>query len=260
VGEKREYLHRILEREAARRNDPAELSPERPDPLLVASRYREERIALICALFGYGNAKQIVRFLESLDFSLLEADEERIRRELRSYRYRFQDPEDVAALFIALRRLGREESLERIVRRGYERRGEIRDGLWELIDALRGKVDRRSRGIRFLIGEVPSDPDRCGPFKRYMMFLRWMVRRDALDLGLWSGIDPADLIIPLDTHTHRVGLRLGLLSRKSYDMKAALELTKTLRRFDPADPVRYDFALYRLGQEGRAAELTVPHR
>jgi uncharacterized protein (TIGR02757 family) len=93
-----------------------------------------------------------------------------------------------------------------------------------------------------------------------MMFFRWMVRRDALDMGLWSGIDPADLIVPLDTHTHRVGLRLGLLTRRSYDMKAALELTETLRRFDPADPVRYDFALYRLGQEGRVSELTRPHR
>jgi uncharacterized protein (TIGR02757 family) len=250
----------LLDGEAARRNDPGELSPDRPDPLLVASRYREERIALICALFAYGNAKRIVRFLESLDFDLLDADEVRIRRELQEHRYRFQNPEDVAALFIALRRIGREESLERIVRRGYGRRGEIRDGLWELITALRNASGRKSRGFRFLVGEVPPDPERCGPYKRYMMFFRWMVRRDALDLGLWSGIDTADLIVPLDTHTHRVGLRLGLLTRTSYDMKAALELTATLRRFDPADPVRYDFALYRLGQEGRIVEFTSLHR
>jgi uncharacterized protein (TIGR02757 family) len=253
-------LKSLLDTEAAYRNDPKELSIDRPDPLWVASRYREERIALICALFGYGSAKQIVRFLESLDFSLLEEDEKRIRRELQEHRYRFQSPEDVAALFIALRRIGEEESLERIVRRGYGRRGEIRDGLWELIAALHHAYPRESRGYRFLVGEVPPDPDRCGPFKRYMMFFRWMVRRDALDMGLWSGIDPADLIVPLDTHTHRVGLRLGLLTRRSYNMKAALELTETLRRFDPADPVRYDFALYRLGQEGRVAELIRPHR
>jgi uncharacterized protein (TIGR02757 family) len=88
-----------------------------------------------------------------------------------------------------------------------------------------------------------------------MMYFRWMVRRDALDLGLWKGIDPADLIIPLDTHTHRVALKLGLLERKSYDMKAALKLTRQLQRFDPDDPVKYDFALYRLGQEGRAGTL-----
>jgi len=246
----------LLDREARWRNRPGELDYERPDPLLVASRYRDERIALVCALFGYGSAAQIVRFLDGLDFSLLDSDEERIRRELAGVKYRFQTPEDVTALFIALRRLGEESSIEEIVREGYRRRGEIRDGLWELIGRLERLTPHESRGYRFLIGAVPEDPERCAPFKRYMMYFRWMVRRDALDLGLWSGIDPADLIIPLDTHTHRVGLSLGLMSRKSYDMRSALELTGSLRRFDPADPVRYDFALYRLGQEGTLSAPT----
>jgi len=245
-------IKRLLDREAARRDRAGELSYERPDPLLVASRYRDERIALICALFGYGSAAQIVRFLDRLDFALLEASEERIRRETVGLKYRFQSSEDIAALLIALRRAGQERSLESIVREAYGRSGSIRDGLWALISALRSLYPYESRGYDFLLGRVPDHPDRCGPFKRYMMYFRWMVRRDALDLGLWSGIDPADLIIPLDTHTHRVGLRLGLLARKSYDMRAALELTTTLRRFDPADPVRYDFALYRIGQEGIA--------
>jgi uncharacterized protein (TIGR02757 family) len=246
-----ERLKNLLEQEAAARNRAGELCRARPDPLLVASRYRNERIALVCALFGYGNAGLIVRFLESLDFSLLETTEERIERELAGHYYRFQNAQDIAALFIALRRLGQQSSIEEIVRRGYERQGEIRDGLWELIGELERLSERKSRGYRFLIGQVPQDAERCAPFKRYMMYFRWMVRRDALDLGLWSGIDPADLIIPLDTHTHAVSLRLGLLKRKSYDMKAALELTETLRGFDPADPVKYDFALYRIGQEGR---------
>ena len=239
-----------LEYEAARRNDPEELSYGRPDPLLVASRHQDERIALVCALFGYGSAKQIVRFLDGFDFTLLNDNEERIRRELRGMKYRFQTPEDVTALFIALRRLGEEGSIEETVMKGYSRRGEIRDGLWELIDRLESLYPRRNRGYRFLIGSVPENPDRCAPFKRYMMYFRWMVRCDALDMGLWRGIDPADLIIPLDTHTHRVALSLGLLTRRSYDMRSALELTERLRAFDPADPVKYDFALYRLGQEG----------
>ncbi len=242
-------LKALLDREAARRNDAAELSYERPDPLLVAARHRDERIALICALFGYGSARQIVAFLDRLDFCLLDAPEERIMRDLQGLKYRFQTSEDVAALFVALRRLGRERSLGEIVRKGYEARGEIRDGLWALIDTLREAYPYKSRGYDFLVGRVPEDPDRCAPFKRYMMYYRWMVRRDALDLGLWEGIDPADLIVPLDTHTHAVSLRLGLLERKSYDMRAALELTETLRRFDTTDPVKYDFALYRIGQE-----------
>lgn len=88
-----------------------------------------------------------------------------------------------------------------------------------------------------------------GAYKRYNMFLRWMVREDNLDMGLWSKIDKKDLIIPLDTHTFKVSQKLGLLDRKTYDLKAAVMLTEKLKEFDSSDPVKYDFALYRLGQE-----------
>ena len=81
------------------------------------------------------------------------------------------------------------------------------------------------------------------------MFLRWMVRKDNIDMGLWKQVNQADLIMPLDTHTFNVGHRLGLLSRKSCDLEAAIELTGKLREFDKEDPLKYDFALYRLGQE-----------
>ena len=81
------------------------------------------------------------------------------------------------------------------------------------------------------------------------MYLRWMVRKDELDLGLWKGVDTKDLILPLDTHTFKVSQKLGLLKRKTYDLKSALEITESLRAFDKKDPIKYDFALYRLGQE-----------
>jgi len=82
------------------------------------------------------------------------------------------------------------------------------------------------------------------------MYLRWMVRSDSIDLGLWSGVDKGDLLMPLDTHTFKVSLKLGLLKRKTYDLKAVIELTESLKRFDSTDPIKYDFALYRIGQEG----------
>lgn len=83
------------------------------------------------------------------------------------------------------------------------------------------------------------------------MFLRWMVREDNVDLGLWREyICPSELLLPLDTHTFGVCRALGLLNRKSYDFKAALEVSKNLARFDKDDPIKYDFALYRLGQKG----------
>lgn len=80
------------------------------------------------------------------------------------------------------------------------------------------------------------------------MYLRWMVRNDELDLGLFKNIDKKDLLIPLDTHTHKVSLKLKLLKRKIYDFKSVLELTRSLKKFDPQDPIKYDFALYRIGQ------------
>lgn len=80
------------------------------------------------------------------------------------------------------------------------------------------------------------------------MYLRWMVRKDRLDLGLFKKIDKKDLLIPLDTHTHKVALAFCLMQRKTYDFKAVLELTQKLKEFDNLDPIKYDFALYRLGQ------------
>jgi uncharacterized protein (TIGR02757 family) len=81
------------------------------------------------------------------------------------------------------------------------------------------------------------------------MFLRWMVRNDnrGVDFGMWKSIDPASLYIPLDLHSGNTARRLGLLKRKMNDWKAVEELTEVLRNFDPADPVKYDFALFGLG-------------
>ena len=80
------------------------------------------------------------------------------------------------------------------------------------------------------------------------MMLRWVVRPDdGIDLGLWNGISPAQLIIPVDTHISRISRYLGLTGRKAADWRMAQEITSALRRFDPADPVKYDFSLAHLG-------------
>ncbi len=237
-----------------KRNDPGELSPQRPDPLLVARRYVDPSVALICALFGYGNATAIVHFLESLDFSLLDADEATIRKSLQNRYYRFQNSEDIIALFIALRRLRQERDLETYFMKGYARNENVLEGISALIEAMVQIYPYQSRGYRFLLG-TPWREGVASPYKRWNMYLRWMVRRDALDMGLWHSVPRSKLLIPLDTHTFNVSRKLGLLKRKTYDLKAVLELTRTLARFDPEDPVKYDFALYRLGQESLLADL-----
>ncbi len=214
----------------------------------MARRYRDEYVALVCALFGYGNAVQILRFLNSLDFSLLDAEEAQIGKALAGYYYRFQRAEDVTALFIALRRLRRSDSLQELFQKGYGRTGSVIEGISTLIEAIASVCSYESRGYRFLIGQ-PYRRGVTSCYKRWNMFLRWMVRKDRLDMGLWSDVSRADLLIPLDTHTFHVSRRLGLLERRSCDLKSVFLLTDQLRRFDPEDPVRYDFALYRIGQE-----------
>ena len=239
----------LLDQEVAKRNTISELSYEKPDPLLIASKYQDESIALICALFAYGNAGLIVKFLDNFDFSLLESSEETITQELSSHYYRFQKSDDVSAFFIALKRLKEMDSIENIFYAGYKKEENILDGLWLFIETLKKVHPHTSRGYDFLTGSIPKRVSSAGTYKRYMMYLRWMVRKDALDMGLWSKIDKKDLLMPMDTHTFQVSRRLGLLDRKTYDMKASIELTDTLRSFDEDDPIKYDFALYRLGQE-----------
>jgi uncharacterized protein (TIGR02757 family) len=94
-----------------------------------------------------------------------------------------------------------------------------------------------------------ATPARSSHCKRLNMFLRWMVRKDncGVDFGIWTEIKPSQLVCPIDVHVARVARRLNLLTAKQLNWKAALELTEHLRKFDPADPVKYDFALFGLG-------------
>ncbi len=232
-------LKKILDQEVAKRDTSVELSYDSPDPLLVAKRYKDEYISLICALFAYGNAKQIVKFLDSLDFTK-EAQKDKY--------YRFQNRKDVDEFFKTIKRLKETDSLENIFYEGYKKENSVIDGLNSLISTILNLNSYRSHGYNFLVGTPPTTKSKS-TYKRYNMFLRWMVRSDNLDMGLWKKIDKKDLLIPLDTHTFKVSQKLGLLRRKSYDLKAVIELTNKLKEFDENDPIKYDFAIYRLGQE-----------
>lgn len=249
-------IKELLDKEVCSRNSNSELSYDKPDPLLVASRYDDEFIILLCALFAYGNARLIVKFLDSLDFSLLDKSEEQINKALDGYYYRFQNSEDVKMIFQTFKKLRSEDSLENIFYEGYKKENNILEGLDTLITKIHQIANYKSQGFTFLVSS-PFKRDKQGnikqvgnaPYKRWNMFLRWMVRKDELDMGLWKKISKKDLILPLDTHTFKVSQKLGLCERKTYDLKSALLITEKLKEFDISDPVKYDFALYRIGQE-----------
>jgi len=94
-----------------------------------------------------------------------------------------------------------------------------------------------------------SDPLKNSAAKRINMFLRWMVRQDntGVDFGIWKNLSSGQLSCPLDVHSGNVARKLGLLNRKQNDAKALNELDKALRKLDPIDPIKYDFALFGLG-------------
>jgi uncharacterized protein (TIGR02757 family) len=199
-------------------------------------------------LFAYGSAKAIVSFLATLDINLIDFDDKSLRSALEKKYYRFQNSEDIIQWFYTLQCLRDIGGAQSVFISEYTQKGTLA-GVSTLISALYDLNPYRSQGYEFLIGKPIILLQKASAMKRWMMYLRWMVRHDSLDMGLWSGVDPGDLIMPLDTHTFNVSRRLGLLTRNQCDMRAALELTETLKRFDPSDPLKYDFALYRIGQE-----------
>lgn len=237
-------LKKWLDEEYRARNNECELSAKRPDPLIVAKKYNDEHIALACALFAYGNASQIMKFLSSLDFGAEDID-----AAFEGKYYRFQTPSDTVRFFKALKELEKEGGAKEHFLRGYQKYGSVLNGISSVIEKLNAILKPDTHGLRFLVGDANIKLT-GSPLKRWNMYLRWMVRRDCLDMGLWEGaVKRRHLILPLDTHTFNVSKRLGLLKRKSYDLKSAILLTEKLREFDPKDPVKYDFALYRIGQE-----------
>lgn len=247
---KEKALKLRLDEEVVNRNRSDEISLENPDPILIAREYKEEYSALVCALFAYGKVENIIKFLGSLDMHLLDADENTIRKKLGKHYYRFQNSEDIIQFFITLSRLKKEASLNALFLFGYKKEKDVIEGINALLEKMLAVNPYRSRGYGFLIGKITTKRKGSGALKRWNMYLRWMVREDAIDMGLWSQVDRKDLILPLDTHTFKMGHKFGLLKRKSYDLEAAWEMTQKLKSFDGDDPVKYDFALYRLGQEG----------
>jgi len=241
------------------------------DPVRFVHRYDRpedrEVVGMIASALAFGNIPQILRsvgaVLEILEApphagrpqaALLAAAPTELARRLDGFRHRFVSGRDVVALLLAVRRAHESHgSLGRLFAAGF-RSGDpdIREGLVRFVDRLL-EVDVRpvygrkripaEAGVRYLLPN-PRDGSAC---KRLNLFLRWMVRRDAIDPGVWEGVSPAKLLLPLDTHTSRISRHLGLTRLRTTNWRMATDVTASLRRLDPADPVRYDFALARLG-------------
>jgi uncharacterized protein (TIGR02757 family) len=231
-----------------------------PDPLELVLRFDEpldqEVAGLVAAAFAYGRAETIVanmgvvlaRMTPSPYRYLQTFDPREAAKRFAGFSHRFHKTPELVAFLGRLAYVVKEHgSLGALFEKCYDANdADIAGTLSRFVNAVRGTEELRgTRGtlLQYLLTS-PEDGSAC---KRMNLYLRWMVRRTAPDLGLWTFVDPAKLVMPVDTHIHRIATFLGLNDRKSADWKAARALTDRLAAFDAADPVRYDFALCRLG-------------
>jgi len=234
-----------------------DISTIEPDPLQLVLRFDDpldqEVAGLIAAAFAYGRADIIVanigvvlaRMKPSPYRYLKTFDAREATKRFAGFAHRFHKTPDLVGFLEILANVIEEHgSIGALFKYCYdERESDISGSLSRFTQTALATGNGQLATIRYLLTN-PEDGSAC---KRMNLYLRWMVRRTPPDLGLWTFVDPAKLVMPLDTHVHRIATFLGLSERKSGDWKAARALTDNLARFDAADPVRYDFALCRLG-------------
>jgi uncharacterized protein (TIGR02757 family) len=174
----------------------------------------------------------------------------RDRAKLDDFKHRFNTGDDMSDLLVLLQRvLADYGSIEKFFLGFFESADKnIILALTRFCDSLldthrAAHSGRISRGLAFLL----AGPGRGGAAKRLNLFLRWMVRNDDVDAGLWRSIDKSKLIVPVDVHMARLCKILGFHNHKNVSLKTAVEITKHFAEIEPADPVKYDFALSRIG-------------
>lgn len=234
-----------------------DISTIEPDPLQLVLRFDkpldQEVAGLIAAAFAYGRAETIVanigvvlaRMTPSPYRYLQTFDRAEAMRRFKGFAHRFHKTPDLVAFLECLSTaINTHGSLGALFVKCYDADDDdIGPTLTRFVNELRAAGSEQRAAIAYLLTS-PRDKSAC---KRMNLFLRWMVRRTPPDLGLWTFVDPAKLVMPVDTHIHRIATFLGLNARKSADWKAARAITDRLAAFDRTDPVRYDFALCRLG-------------
>lgn len=237
------------------------------DPLSFCHRYPHpedrEVVGLIAASLAYGNVKIIRKNLDSVFSAMGDSprrfvdsfDPARGLALFTGFKHRFNDGRDLCALILACQTMLKEAgSIERWLLRFHD---EGREDVTETLTGFTAAVKALDFSPVFGAPEIPEgsyfpfffpSPASGSACKRLCMYLRWMVRPDdGIDLGLWKGISPSQLVIPVDAHIQRICGLLGFTARKQADWRMAREITARLRELDPDDPVKYDFSICHLG-------------
>ena len=242
------------------------------DPIQIVRRFQRdddrEIVAFIAAALAFGRVSSVLQSIERV-LAVMGPQPAAYVRQFEPRRHaaafagivhRWSREADIVAMLWLLRQMiDRAGSVEGFFLEGYDPKAEDIAGALDSfsaramaldLKAAYGKVPNASTGSgrrRLGVSYFFPQPSKGSGCKRLNLFLRWMVRRDALDLGLWRRVSPAQLIVPLDTHVIRVGRCLRLTTYTSPGWRMARDITASLRRLDPADPVKYDFSVCHLG-------------
>ena len=225
-----------------------------PDPLEVLYRYEErldrEITGMIAASLAYGRVAQILRSISNvigkMDPSpaafLKHSKPKEIIRKFDGFCHRFATGHHLSSLLLGIKNIVETDgSLYHCFLSGMGKEDKtVFEGLSAFAEKLVSAANHNT-------GHLIALPKKGSPCKRLNLFLRWMVRKDAIDPGGWDNISPAQLIVPLDTHLHKISYTLGLTNRKNPNMATALDITESFRKISPEDPVKYDFVLTRFG-------------
>ena len=224
------------------------------DPISIPHQFTEKQdieiAGFLAATIAWGNRKMILRnanrIMELLDgspYDFIVNHREKDLARMESFVHRTFNSDDLIYFVTALKHIYRNKGgLEHVFNK-YKTADSLQPAIHEL-HKIFFELPHLKRTEKHV-----SDPFKGSSAKKLNMFLRWMVRNDGrgVDFGVWKGIDPSQLFIPLDLHSGNTARKLGLLTRKQNDWKAVEELTAVLRKFDHSDPARYDFALFGLG-------------
>jgi uncharacterized protein (TIGR02757 family) len=233
----------------------------KPDPLQFLHLFNDERdielIGFLASVFAYGNVKQIENTLcklikifagEPYQF-IKKFSFQKDGKKLDNLKHRFYSDDDIKKLFIVLdKQINESGSIKKIFLNGYNSSDlNVKNGISNFsnhfLNSFAKSEIKITNGIKFMF-PLPEKGSAC---KRMNLFLRWMVRNDELDFGLWNEIPTSKLIIPVDTHIARISKTLNLTKRKNVGWQMAEEITQNLKRFDANDPVKYDFAICHIG-------------
>jgi uncharacterized protein (TIGR02757 family) len=234
------------------------------DPIQVVRRFSRpddlEVVGFCASALAYGRVQSVLSSIEALLQAMGPSpaayvrrfDPARDRRSLDHLVHRWTRGVDLAALVWILRQmLDSHGSIETFFLDGADPCATTIEQALDSFSRRACALDRRAvygrlrrtPGVDYFFAR-PSSGGAC---KRLNLFLRWMVRRDAVDLGVWTKVKPAQLIVPLDTHVIRLGRCLRLTRYSSPGWRMAADITASLRTLDPVDPVRYDFSLCHIG-------------